>query len=91
MYHTSGAAVTNFPEKLPVVQGKLAQKILKGNYDLGFVSLPKEYDETALEDAIEQRMTRFLLELGEGWAFVGRQKEIIISGKKIKTVIFCLP
>ncbi len=81
MYHTSGAAVTNFPEKLPVVQGKLAQEILKGNYDLGFVSLPKEYDETALEDAIEQRMTRFLLELGEGWAFVGRQKEIIISGK----------
>ncbi len=81
MYHTSGAAVTNFPEKLPVVQGKLAQEILKGNYDLGFVSLPKEYDETALEDAIEQRMTRFLLELGEGWAFVGRQKEIIISGR----------
>ena len=57
---------------------------MKGNYDLGFVSLPEEYDENALEDVLEQRMTRFLLELGEGWAFVGRQKEIIISGKTRK-------
>lgn len=84
LYHVSGAAVTNFSDKLPVVQGKLAQELLKGNYDLGFVSLPTGYDETALEGAIEQRMTRFLLELGEGWAFVGRQKEIIISGKTRK-------
>ena len=84
LYHTSGAAVTNFADKLPAIQGALAQDILKSNYDLGFVSLPKEYDEDALEDVLEQRMTRFLLELGDGWAFVGRQKEIIISGKTRK-------
>lgn len=84
LYHTSGAAVTNFADKLPAVQGALAQEILKSSYDLGFVSLPKEYDEDALEDVLEQRMTRFLLELGDGWAFVGRQKEIIISGKTRK-------
>lgn len=83
-YHTSGTAISNFPDKLPAMQANLAQEILKGNYDLGFVSVPKGYDETALEDAIEKRMTRFLLELGEGWAFVGRQKELIISGKTIK-------
>ena len=71
-------------EKLPTTQGELAQEILKSNYDLGFVSLPPKYDENALEDVLEQRMTRFLLELGEGWAFVGRQKEIIISGKTRK-------
>ena len=81
MYHT---AVTNFSEKLPTTQGELAQEILKSNYDLGFISLPPKYDENALEDVLEQRMTRFLLELGEGWAFVGRQKEIIISGKTRK-------
>ena len=80
LYHTSGAAVTNFADKLPTIQGALAQEILKSNYDLGFVSLPEGYDEDALEDILEQRMTRFLLELGDGWAFVGRQKEIIISG-----------
>ena len=84
LYHTVGAAVTNFAEKLPAMQGELAQEILKSNYDLGFVSLPEKYDEDALEDVLEQHMTRFLLELGEGWAFVGRQKEIIISGKTRK-------
>ena len=81
LFHVSGAAVTNFAEKLPVVQGNLAKEILKSTYDFGFVSLPNGYDEVSLENAIEQRMTRFLLELGDGWAFVGRQKEIIVSGK----------
>ena len=83
-YNVSGKALTNFQEKLPVTQGRLAQELLKSNYDLGFVSLPEEYDENDLEDVLEQRMTRFLLELGDGWAFVGRQKEIIISGKTRK-------
>ena len=83
-FHTSGGALTNFSERLPAPQGDLAQDLLKENYDLGFITLPKKYDETALEDAIEQRMTRFLLELGEGWAFVGRQKEIVIAGKTRK-------
>ena len=81
LYHMSGGALTNFEEQLPAPQGKLAQELLKENYDLGFVSLPEGYDEAALEDAIEQRMTRFLLELGDGWAFVGRQKELVIAGK----------
>jgi predicted nuclease of restriction endonuclease-like (RecB) superfamily len=81
MYHSVGTAVTNSDQQLPVPQGKLAQELLKGNYDLGFITLPEEYDEEALETAIEQRMTRFLLDLGEGWAFIGRQKEIIVSGK----------
>lgn len=81
LYHVTGGALTNFSEKLPVPQNQLAQELLKSNYDLGFVSLPEGYDEIALEDAIEQRMTRFLLELGEGWAFVGRQKELVIAGK----------
>ena len=84
LYHSSGKALTNFNEQLPMVQGKLAQEILKSNYDLGFVSLPEGYDENALEDILEQRMTRFLLELGDGWAFIGRQKEIIVSGKTRK-------
>ena len=84
MYHSMGAAVTNFKERLPLPQSLLAQELLKENYDFGFIVIPEKYDETVLEDAIEQRMTRFLLELGEGWAFVGRQKEIIISGKTRK-------
>lgn len=84
LYHISGGALTNFSDRLPAPQGKLAQELLKENYDLSFISLPEGYDEKDLEDAIEQRITRFLLELGEGWAFVGRQKEIVIAGKSRK-------
>ncbi|MBQ6610571.1 MAG: DUF1016 family protein [Oscillospiraceae bacterium] len=84
IYHKTDTAVTNFDERLPAPQSKLAQELLKENYDLGFITLPNEFDETDLETAIEQRMTRFLLELGDGWAFVGRQKEIIVSGKTRK-------
>ena len=53
-------------------------------YDFGFVSLPAGYDEKELKDALEQNITRFLLELGSGFAFVGRQKEIIVAGKTRK-------
>lgn len=84
LYHTSGSAITNFDDCHSMPQGKLAHELLKGNYDLSFVSLQEEYDEKSLESAIERRMTRFLLELGDGWAFVGRQKEIIIAGKSRK-------
>ena len=84
LFHVSGGALTNFNERLPVPQGKLAQDLLKENYDLRFIALPEGYDEMALEDALERRMTRFLLELGEGWAFVGRQREIVIAGKTRK-------
>lgn len=67
LYHTAGAAVTNFAETLPDAQGKLAQDLLKGNYDFGFVQLAEEHNEYELEDALEKRMTRFLLESGQGW------------------------
>jgi len=81
LFRHSGTAITNFTEKLPSAQGKLAQEIIKDTYDFGFVSLLTGYDETALENALEQNITRFLLELGTGFVFVGRQKEIIVSGK----------
>lgn len=84
LYQSSGNALTNFAEKLPAIQGKLAQEIVKDIYDFGFVSLPAGYDEEALEDALEQNITRFLLELGSGFAFIGRQKEIIVAGKTRK-------
>lgn len=54
LYHNFGAAITNFSERLPAVQGKLAQQIMKDTYDLSFVSLPRGYDEDALEEALEK-------------------------------------
>ena len=84
LYGRTGTAITNFGERLSASQGKLAQEITKDTYDLSFITLPPDYDEAALETALEQNITRFLLELGKGFAFVGRQKEIIVSGKTRK-------
>ena len=81
LYHNAGSAITNFSERLPATQSKLAQEITKDTYDLGFITLPADYDESALESALEQNITCFLLELGTGFSFVGRQKEIIVSEK----------
>lgn len=83
-YHNKGEAITNFDKCLPISQSKLAKEITKETYDLGFIALPPEYEEADLEDALEQNITQFLLELGTGFAFVGRQKEIIIAGKTRK-------
>ena len=81
LFHKSGHALTNFSDILPENQSLLAQAITKDTYDLGFITLPAKFAEEELEDALEQNITRFLLELGMGFAFVGRQKEIIVSGK----------
>lgn len=84
LYHKSGHALTNFAELLPEDQSQLAQAITKDTYDLSFITLPPMYDEKDLENALERNITSFLLELGLGFSFVGRQKEIIVSGKTRK-------
>lgn len=80
LYHKQGGSMTNFSEFLPILQAGLAQEMTKENYDFGFISLPEGYKEEQLEDALCEQMTRFLLELGTGFAFVGRQKELVIAG-----------
>lgn len=80
LYMTHGKAISNFPEHLPETQSRLAQEITKDNYDFGFVTVPANYEEKQLEAALERNITRFLLELGTGFAFVGRQKELIVGG-----------
>ena len=80
IYKEQGRALTNFSQQLPEVQSQLAQEIVKENYDLSFISLRHDFEEKDLEDALERNITQFLLELGNGFAFMGRQKEILISG-----------
>ena len=82
LFHKQGNITSNFPDTLPVPQARMAQEMMKENYDFGFISLPKQYDEQQLEDALSQHLTRFLLELGTGFAFLGRQKEIVVAGKR---------
>lgn len=80
-YHSHGGAISNFTDYLSLEQSRLAQEITKDTYDFGFIELPKQYAEEELEDELEKNITRFLLELGTGFAFIGRQKEIIVAGK----------
>jgi hypothetical protein len=58
---------------------------LKENYDFGFANVEHaNYDETALEEALTRNITDLLLEMGNGFAFVGRQKELIVGGRSRK-------
>ncbi len=93
LYHTQGGAITNFSEQLPSPQSQLAQAITKDTYDFGFVSLAEGYKEEALETELETQLTRFLLELGTGFAYLGRQKQILVAGKtrKLDMLFFHIP
>ena len=81
VYHKHSGAVSNFADKLSLPQAALAQEITKENYDFGFLTLPDGFSEAQLEAALTRQMADFLLELGKGFAFVGRQKEIVVAGR----------
>lgn len=81
LHEREGKAVTNFEHQLPSPQSDMAQQSLKDPYILDFLGLEEEFLERELEDAIVKHITMFLLELGEGFAFVGRQYNVTV-GKK---------
>lgn len=80
LFYNHGAAITNFTDRLPVPQGDLAQELLKAEYNLEFLHLKKKHDEKDLEDKIASNVTKFLLELGKDFAYVGRQMELQMPG-----------
>ena len=80
LFGTQGAAVTNFEHTLPAPQSQLAKEILKDPYHFGFLSMSEEYEEKDLEDALVSNVTRFLMELGKGFSYVGRQMELQMPG-----------
>ena len=75
-----GAAVTNFEQRLPKPQSDLARESLKDPYRFDFLSLGHEAQEREIENALVQNVTEFLLELGAGFAFVGRQVHLEVGG-----------
>lgn len=76
----SGAAVTNFDARLPSPQSDLARESLKDPYRFDFLGLSNEAQERAIENALVKHVTEFLLELGAGFAFVGRQVLLDVGG-----------
>ena len=82
LHERSGAAVTNFRERLPKAQSDLARESLKDPYRFDFLGLTEEAQEREIEHALVKHVTEFLLELGAGFAFVGRQVLLDVGGEE---------
>jgi predicted nuclease of restriction endonuclease-like (RecB) superfamily len=83
MFEAQGKAITNFTKLLPDVQSDLAQETLKDPYNFDFLTITEGYREKELEDALTANITKFLLELGQGFAYVGRQVPIMVGAKEL--------
>jgi predicted nuclease of restriction endonuclease-like (RecB) superfamily len=78
----SGNLVSNFPDTLPAAQSDLAREALKDPYRFDFLGLTEAAHERDIENALMQHVTDFLLELGAGFAFVGRQVLLNVGGEE---------
>ena len=77
LYEHQGKILNNFAEHMPELQSKLVQEVFKENYDFGFATVNHEiYNEDDLEEALTKSITGLLLELGTGFALIGRQKQL---------------
>ncbi|WP_265034959.1 MULTISPECIES: YhcG family protein [unclassified Wolbachia] len=81
LHKRQGKAITNFEEKLPSPQSDLAHYTLKDPYIFDFLSIGKDAHEREVEKGLVGHMEKFLLELGEGFAFVGRQFHLDVGNK----------
>lgn len=76
LWEREGKAITNFSTTLPAPQSDLAKQTLKDPYIFDFLALTKEHNERDLELGLVKHITSFLLELGAGFAYIGRQVQL---------------
>ena len=81
LYSRQGKAITNFKNTLPNPDSDLANQTLKDPYLFDFLTLKKNADERNIEDQLTKHITHFLLELGTGFAFIGRQYKLEVGDK----------
>jgi len=82
LYERSGKIINNFDKTLPAPQADLARETLKNPNNFDFLTLGKEAKERDLEQALAGHIQRFLLELGQGFAFMGRQVPLEVGGEQ---------
>ena len=85
LYLRQGNAITNFKNTLPEIQGDLAKELLKDPYNFEFLTLSAQAKEKDLEQELIQHISKFLLELGKGFAYLGRQFQLKIGKKEYRT------
>jgi predicted nuclease of restriction endonuclease-like (RecB) superfamily len=78
-HRRQGKAITNFEQYLPAPQSDLARQALKDPYIFDFLTLEEPFHERELETNLLRELERFLLELGQGFAFVGRQQHLEVG------------
>ncbi|HSV99904.1 MAG TPA: PDDEXK nuclease domain-containing protein [Sedimentisphaerales bacterium] len=79
-HERAGRAVTNFADRLPPPQSDLVAQTLKDPYIFDFLTLEEPFRERELETGLLVHVEKFLLELGQGFAFVGRQYHLGVGG-----------
>ncbi len=80
-HQRQGAAITNFGDKLPAMHAQLATGMLKDPFIFDFLTLEEPFHERELETGLLHHIEKFLLELGRGFAFVGRQYRLDVSDR----------
>lgn len=83
LYERQAKAITNFSKTLPAPQSDLAQQTTKDPYVFNFLTMTEDYNERELEDALVANVTKFLVELGTGFAYMGRQYRLQVGEKEI--------
>ena len=79
LYERQGKAITNFALTLPSPQSDLAQEMTRDPYNFDFLTIRAQYDEKELKDALMNNVQRLLMELGTGFAFVGREYRLVVG------------
>lgn len=82
LYQREGKAISNFSKTLPNPQSDLAQQLIKDPYVFDFLTLSNDYNERELELGLIEQITKFLLELGSGFAYLGRQVPLKIGERE---------
>ncbi len=82
LFARSGKAVTNFDKTLPSPQSDLAREMIKDPYNFDFLTLTKDFTERELEKGLIDHVTRFLMELGAGFAYVGKQVPLQVGERE---------
>ena len=80
LFKREGKAINNFKATLPEPQSDLAIETLKDPYNFDFLTLTEKHNEKELEDALIKHVTHFLLELGAGFSYLGKQYKLEVSG-----------
>ena len=84
LYARQGKAINNFESVLPKPQSDLAREMLKDPYNFSFLTLEENVQELELEKQLVKNITQFLLELGKGFAYMGRQFELNVGSKNFR-------